>query len=1313
MKGAGEGSELTLENAIESEAVADDKLMDDLDPRMWEKIEGEAAKQKVIQGLRDRISKFHQSSPHFKSYPDNHLQDQKLEDMSREMDQAILDTIRVIEEEADTTFSRTPKAPGTTDRIVHEIKLREGEDLPRSPPQYRLSKPDRELIEEWIQWMLRNKLIRPSKARLVQNLLVMHKPGKEPRVCFDARAINRVTVPDGYPPHRMDTLFAKLRDCVVFTALDAASGFFQVEIKEEDRHKTAFRTESGVYEFCVMPFGLVNAPATFTRWMTESFTGLRDIMQVYMDDMIVHSKVLSEHHKHLRKVFRRCKEMGIKLRLSKCEFLKDELNLLGYVVSQTGIKKNLDKIRPILEYGKKAGRQARLYTVAQVRSFVGMCQWYRSFHHMFADHILVLSDLLKKGKSVKKDWGATHQIAFDSLKEIIAKQSLLYYPDEDKPFIIMTDASKFALGGALLQLQKVTDPEGNIVEEYRVVEFFSRSLIERERHYSVSEKEYLAIVSCVEKWKHYLHQHFRVITDHKPLLSMSRTDKARLQRWALRLTPFNFTLAWAPGDEMTLPDTLSRDPGLDSTVCLNCRIHPLHEKEKMALQTESDMLVISARYISAQELLEGKALPRNDLNLSEENQPLATVNLSPVGKRKISNAHMTYGGITVNLVMSRVVEDKGEERPLSIIHVSRLDNYQETTLQLLAEQLEDEKLPDIIHPGSPNFRQEQLLDPTLRTIFDKLEKKEVVKDYFIQEDSGLLMKVRRSGNPGVVVPTQSEENIFWLYHEHPLAGHASLEKMMTNINHTFFVRNLREKARKWVRHCQCMRAKARMRKKAGLTLSRPIPRLFAYLVIDLVVDFPRSRRGNIHWLTLVDAFSKDLELVPLKNKTAEGIAKAILEFWVCRRGCPVALLSDNAKEFTGSIAEALSKLLHLDKNTITAYQHTSAGLVERIHNYAHSIQRSANLGKLSEWDLNLPYIRFAILTHELDTSGASPFQITYGNKPTLPGDLTTQNHVLPKSMREYLDRVHKAMTHTRDYFKIQRQKTRIKNRLKRDELNRRFRKHYAVGEPVYVTRPSYTRRDGVKGLSKIVGAFRGPYEIVGTDNHNGIDVLIDGEEKHFNVGQTAEAYTLDPQDRAPPAYQDHRLVYHSAKQEAPSPEELPPPLGFNLPEIQQISDLDNPHREPESGNANPVTSQDSKSDLEENSPTQHVTGQLPTFTPEPNPDAKGDSLETASQQYQIVYDTVSGTYYAAQLEIDPESSQLQASLLTAAKKGQYHQIWYDPNDAEKVKSQKSRPKGYLPWVIPLDSTWERIGEVKSSLKQLTRRIITQQTLISS
>jgi hypothetical protein len=884
------------------------------------------------------------------------------------------------------------------------------------------------------------------------------------------------------------------------------------------------------------------------------------------------------------------------------------------------------------------------------------------------------------------------QIAFDSLKEILAEQTLLYYPNEDLEFLLQTDASKYAIGGALMQLVSIISKEGTTSEEYRVVEYFSRSLIERERNYTVSEKEFLAIVSCVEKWKHYLWKHFKVITDHKPLLSMALTDKARLQRWALRISPYSFTLAWAPGEEMKIPDALSRDPGLEQNgkVTLHCTITPINSIER---EEQEDMCLVPTSYVVVEK--DGELRWNSD----RIDNPLALTQLAMTPNPQFENARAEMGNISVKLVMSRVIPFREDEGEIWSITLDRLETFEEANLEDLLETLEQEtKVPDIIHPGSPSFRKEQEEDPTLKGMIDRLDKENEVPGYYLQTDTGLLMKISKDRHR-IVVPEQTESNLFWLYHEHPLAGHASIDKMISSISENFYLRGLREKAKKWVQNCQCMRAKARMRKKAGLTLTRPIPRLFAYLVIDLVGEFPRSRRGNIYWLTLVDAFSKDLELVALKSKSAEGIAKAILEEWVCRRGCPVALLSDNAKEFTGVVAKALCELLHLDKKTITAYQHTSAGLVENVHKYAHSIMRSANVHKLSQWDEQLKYIRFAILTHELDSCGLSPFQITYGNRPTLPGDLTTQSHVLPKSMRKYLAKAQKSMRHTRDFFRIQRQKSRIRNRLKRDRLNNRYRQVYSVGEPVYVTKPSYTRRDGVKGISKIVGPFRGPYKIVATDSHNGVDVEVEGEIMHFNVGQTANAYTLEPQHRPPPAYQGDRLVYNPEPREHSSIG-IQNPRGVNDPSIESGGEVVRPPSSPNLSSAEKSAEEKTTEVLDQ--PTQ------------PKSLIRGESKEISKEErkFQIVFDTVSGTYYAAEL-VAGNPDEAQAALFVAAKRGQYHNIWYDPNNADKVKQQKTCPKGYKPWIIPLDDTWHRIGPIQSDLKKLSRKIITQQRVINT
>ena len=282
------------------------------------------------------------------------------------------------------------------------------------------------------------------------------------------------------------------------------------------------------------------------------------------------------------------------------------------------------------------------------------------------------------------------------------------------------------------------------------------------------------------------------------------------------------------------------------------------------------------------------------------------------------------------------------------------------------------------------------------------------------------------------------------------------------------------------------------------------------------------------------------------------------------------------------------------------------------------------------------------------------------------------------------------MTHTREYFRINRQKARINNRLKRDRLNKRYRQVFQIGQPVYVTKPSFTRKEGVKGLSKIVGHFRGPYQIVGVDSHNGVDIEIDGEVHHFNVSQVVDTDTLYPLDRQPPAYQEDRLVYQ--------------------PELEKGKLVEGEEKHTTDSILGDALDTEASGEISEEKKVPDKEVELQSL-PLKHKFARGEDKEISTKRnFQIVFDKVEGIFYAGEL-LDDESEQTQAAaLFRTAKKGLYHNIWYDPNDANKTKTQKTCPKGYKPWTIPLDDTWDRIGPIVHKLSDLTRRIITRQSL---
>ena len=294
-----------------------------------------------------------------------------------------------------------------------------------------------------------------------------------------------------------------------------------------------------------MPFGLCNGPATFQRLMD---TVLRDILWqfvvVYIDDINVGSKTFEEHLLHLEQVFSRLAQAGLKLSPKKCFFFKDEIPFLGHVVSRHGIQTDPEKLRVIKEFPIPKD-------LTQLRGFIALASYYRKFVKNFSRIVEPLNRLLKKNTPFV--WGNDQVDSFEYLKTCLMTPPILSYPNFEKPFILYTDASTFALGAILSQK--------NEDKKERVIAYASRTLGKHERNYGITELECLAVVWAVKHFHHYLHgQKFTVITDHaalRYLLNLSNPT-GRLGRWLMFLNSYNLEIINRPGKQHTNVDTLSR-----------------------------------------------------------------------------------------------------------------------------------------------------------------------------------------------------------------------------------------------------------------------------------------------------------------------------------------------------------------------------------------------------------------------------------------------------------------------------------------------------------------------------------------------------------------------------------------------------------------------------------------------------------------------------------------------------------------------------------------------------------------------------------
>lgn len=441
--------------------------------------------------------------------------------------------------------------------VKHPIKT-ESDVPPTNRPLYKMSQDELQELEKQLTDLLNRGLIQPSTSPYGAPVLFVKK--KEPdgtwsglRMCIDYRALNKLTVKDRYPLPRIDELLDRLHGSAVYSAMDLLSGYHQIQIVPEDIPKTAFRTRYGLYEFKVMPFGLCNAPATFQRLMNDILRPYLDkFVLVYLDDILIYSKSVEEHVEHVEKVLTLLREHQLFARAPKCKFGVTEVEFLGHFVSQKGIRTDPRKVKAIEDWPQPR-------TVSELRSFLGLANYYRRFVRNFTGIAMPLTALLKKEFAAVKTlpWGPAEAEAFASLKQALVSAPVISAPDFSQPFLLKTDASDFAIGAVLAQVL-----EG----EERVIAYESRKLAPAERNYLVHEKELLSIVHAFKLWRHYLQGRLRftVVTDNWAVKWIQTQPQLtqRQARWLELMQNYDFEVIHRPGATNVVADALSRRPDL-------------------------------------------------------------------------------------------------------------------------------------------------------------------------------------------------------------------------------------------------------------------------------------------------------------------------------------------------------------------------------------------------------------------------------------------------------------------------------------------------------------------------------------------------------------------------------------------------------------------------------------------------------------------------------------------------------------------------------------------------------------------------------
>jgi hypothetical protein len=430
--------------------------------------------------------------------------------------------------------------------VDHQIPLK-----PDMPPPFkgifRLSQFELRELKRQLDQLLKDGKIRPSTSPYGAPVLFVKKKDGKLRMCIDYRALNSQTIQNRYALPRIDELFDRLHGAKVFSKLDLTSGYYQIGVSPKDRHKTAFRTRYGHYEFNVMPFGLTNAPATFQTLMNDIFRDLLDVcVIVYLDDILVYSKNKEEHERHLRQVLQRLKDNQLYAKLSKCTFFANSIEYLGHIADGDGLRPNPRLVQALMDF-------PRPKTLKELQSFLGLANYYRKFIANFSHIALPLTDATRNATHSNLrpiEWTQPRQTAFDELKKALTSAPCLALPDPDGEFEVTTDASEDAKAvGAVL------------TQNGHPVAYESTKLNSHQLNYSVHDKEMCAIMHALERWRPFLlGQHFKVFTDHRSLVhfkTQSNLNQRQL-RWQEKAADYDMEILYKPGKENVVADALSR-----------------------------------------------------------------------------------------------------------------------------------------------------------------------------------------------------------------------------------------------------------------------------------------------------------------------------------------------------------------------------------------------------------------------------------------------------------------------------------------------------------------------------------------------------------------------------------------------------------------------------------------------------------------------------------------------------------------------------------------------------------------------------------
>lgn len=962
----------------------------------------------------------------------------------------------------ESIFSKHELDLGLLKGVKHHIDTGDAKPVRQRLRRTPLGFEDEE--RQHLQKLLDAGVISESSSEWASPTVLIRKPDGKIRFCCDFRKLNSLTSKDSHPLPLIKESLDTLAGVVFLSTVDMDNSYYQLELDEESKPKTAFITRYGLFQHDRMGFGLCNAPAVFQRAMMLVLRGLtyKEVL-AYLDDVIILGKSFEDHLHNLKEVFQRFKDFNLKLKPKKCHFFQHEVPFLGKVVNKDGVHIAPAKIEAVKNWPVPINK-------SELSVFLGFTNYHRDHIRHYAEITADLSAMTGT-KSVFK-WEQEHQAAFEELKIAITTAPCLAYPNPHDKFILDTDASDKGIGSELSQIQEGVE---------RAISFGSNILLKEQRNWCTTRKELLSVVKFCRYFRHYLlGRKFLLRTDHGCLVWLMRfkNPEGQLARWLEELSQYDFEILHRPGKKHQNADGLSRIPipedmcdcyhagaTLQSLPCYPCKFCAKAEQQwGRFLEDVDDVIPLAFRRIT-QELTSDEEAEEDEAkevaNPQEEVEEVAN-HEEEQGEEQDSEESITEDDSDIDPFDSKLDGPPtsnwiNQYSPQDIRQNQELDSDLAPILKWLTEDY------------TPTEHELFLQSPATKHLW-------LCRKQLLLKNDTLCYNWEEQVGPKtcLIVPKNLREEVLKHCHDTITSGHLGIGKTLARVRQNFMWYGIHRDVELYVSTCRTcsMNKKPRIKPRAGLRSYHagfPMERIH----LDFLGPFTPSNKGNKYVLMMIDQFTKWLECVAVPEQNAETVAQQFMQHFIVTFGCPLEVHTDQGKQFDSTLFKSLCKLLQIAKTRTTPYHPSSNGQIERYNRLIVQMIRCFVDKHPKDWDLYLPLLVMATHAMKHRDTGFTPNRLMLGREVMMPIDLImgTESTQVLYEPTEWVALQEEVIP--KIYSLVRKNLEGTLKRRRSDYDLRIYEKRYHTGDFVYQSQTSTKR--GSKALTPV---WKGPYLVI-------------------------------------------------------------------------------------------------------------------------------------------------------------------------------------------------------------------------------------------